>query len=217
MPPDAFVMARNSSTPWLPATLPPIIVTSGTCKLKKQALGVTLGHTCVWVWWSDERWRSSSLILDSSAPALRDFSVVPASCTVIKLRLPLRGESEATTATLCHRLGYVVIISQSKLSDGEVSVSQVLGPLHWMEPNDRKLELTSVHALHSPLVMSSAMRCVVTGVGVELSFSGWCGAAGRHSTCRLHAGQPSTLLEAYLWHDAVTLYVPLVVNVINFT
>lgn len=37
--------------------------------------------TCVCVWWSEERWRSSSLILDSSAAALRDFSVVPMSCT----------------------------------------------------------------------------------------------------------------------------------------
>lgn len=49
----------------------------------------------------------------------------------------------------------------------------------------------------SPLVVCSAVWCVVTGMGMELSFSGWCGSPRGYSSCiGLHAGQPPTLLEA---------------------
>lgn len=47
--------------------------------------------------------------------------------------------------------------------------------------------------------MRSAVWCVVTGMGVKLSFSGWCGSPRGHSSrIGLHAGQPPTLLEAYI-------------------
>lgn len=83
-----------------------------------------------------------------------------------------------------------------------------------------------LNSSYSPLVMSSAVRRVVAGMGMEFSFSGWCGSPGRHSTrVGFHASQPSTLLEAYVagimhWilqkkHPSLNFLLILLINIIK--